>query len=105
MIIDAFLKALEGMMLNEISKHWQRLKEYFDLWIGLVNENAYVRWYCQSNNFVDRIFEFILEDSYPHQKTQKRYPMGTQYYSPDFEYPIELLQVLLKFGYKLSSKE
>lgn len=35
-LVNMFLNKLSDMMLNEISKHWQRLKEYFDLWIGLV---------------------------------------------------------------------
>lgn len=42
-----FLDKFTEMMGNEVTKHWHRFKEYFEVWLTLVDENAFVRRYCE----------------------------------------------------------
>ena len=32
-IVTEFLEKLSAMMMDEVTKHWPRFKEYFELWI------------------------------------------------------------------------
>lgn len=93
------------MMGNEVVKNWMRLKEYFDVWISLVEQNLFVRNYCIENKLIEKILDFLLEDYSPFQRTIKRYSMGSQYYSVDFQHPMELFTLLLKHGYELNELE
>ena len=43
-----------------------------------------------------------MEDNYPHTSKYKRQPMGNQYYTPDFEYPLEFMHTLQTCGYELN---
>lgn len=46
-----------------------------------------------------------MEDSYPYAQKNKRHTMGNQYYSPDFEYPLEFMYTLQTHGYELNDME
>lgn len=100
-----FLDKLSDMMMDEVSKHWPRFKEYFELWIELTKENTFVQRYCSEKMMIEKILDFIMEDSYPYMRKHKRHPMGNQYYSPEFEFPLEFMYTLQQEGYELNDME
>lgn len=51
---------------------------------------------------VEKILDFVMEQEYPYPRTKKRYQMGNQYYSAEFEYPLALMHALLEQGYDLN---
>lgn len=93
------------MMLGEVNKHWPRFKEYFALWVSLVKNNEFVRRYCEEKMLVEKILDFVMDTGFPEPRNYKRYPMGNQYYSAEFEHPLELMQTLLSYGYELNELE
>ncbi len=54
---------------------------------------------------IEKILDFILEDESPFSKTKKKHSMGNNYYSAEFEYPLELMTLLIKHGYELNDME
>jgi len=84
----AFLDKFSMMMFDEVSRHWPRFKEYFDVWCYLVRENKIVQTYCQQKRMVENILDFVMEDDSIIPRKGKRHQMGSQYYPPDFEYPL-----------------
>jgi len=59
-IILQFLEKYTEMMSNEVTKHWHRFKEYFEVWLNLVENNSFVRRYCEENMMIEKILDFIL---------------------------------------------
>ena len=104
-IVYAFLEKMSDMMLGEVAKHWPRFKEYFNLWVSLVRNNEFVRRYCEEKMLIEKILDFVMDTGYPYPRAYKRYPMGNQYYSAEFEYPLELMHVLISLGYELNEME
>lgn len=54
---------------------------------------------------IEKILDFILEDESPFTQKKKKYSMGNNYYSAEFEYPLELMTLLIKHGYELNDME
>lgn len=54
---------------------------------------------------VEKILDFVMENGYPYQRAKKRHPMGSQYHSAQFEYPLTMMHVLLENGYELNEME
>lgn len=54
---------------------------------------------------IEKILDFVMDTGYPYPRNYKRYPMGNQYYSADFEHPLELMHTLIKYGYELNEME
>lgn len=52
--------------------------------MSLVENNSFVRRYCEENMMIEKILDFILEDESPFTHTKKKYSMGNNYYSAEF---------------------
>lgn len=69
------------MMGGEVAKNWTRFKEYFEVWISLVDANSFVRHYCEDVKMVEKILDFILEEYSPFTKGSKKYSLHNMHYS------------------------
>lgn len=55
---------------------------------------------------VERLLDFILEEYSPFNKEgHKKYTLRNMHYGAEFEFPLEVLTLLLKEGYQLSEAE
>ena len=52
---------------------------------------------------VERLLDFILEEYSPfNREGHKKYTLRNMHYGAEFEFPLEVLTLLLKEGYELS---
>jgi hypothetical protein len=55
---------------------------------------------------VERLLDFILEEYSPfNREGHKKYTLRNMHYGAEFEFPLEVLTLLLKEGYELSEAE
>lgn len=103
--IAELLVAYTELMHTELPRVWMRFEEYFEVWIDLIRDNEWIRKFAENMNFVARLLGFILQDASPFKFTNLRsLAMGTKYTSPHFEYPLEVLDQLLKSGVELTAE-
>ena len=54
---------------------------------------------------VKKLLDFIMEEYSPFSKVHKRYSLRNMHYGAEFEYPLEVLTLLIKDNNELSKEE
>lgn len=104
-LVKNFLEKYTSMLAGEVGKNWTRFKEYFEVWIALITESVTIRQWCSEINMVEKLLDFIMEEYSPFSKNHKRYSLRNMHYGAEFEYPLEVLTLLIKENYELSEAE
>ena len=105
-LVREFLQQFTEMLDGEVGKHWTRFREYFEVWVALITESKSVLKWCKEVAMVERLLDFVLEEYSPFvRNNMKKYTLRNMHYGAEFEYPLEVMTVLLKEGYIMSEEE
>lgn len=83
-LVRGFLEKYTLMLSGEVGKNWTRFREYFEVWITLIEESKAVQQWCSDIQMVERLLDFIMEEFSPFSKGHKRYSLRNMHYGAEF---------------------